>query len=121
MNEVQRGEVYMVKPDPSNVGKEILKQRPCVVVSSSIVNINAGIVVVCPITEGVGVSASMIHVPLEKGEGGMKKDSIILCEQIKAVDDERILEKTGNIRAEIMQQVDSALIAILNLHKKLAL
>jgi mRNA interferase MazF len=117
MSEVQRGEVYMVKPDPSNVGKEILKKRPCVVVSSNIVNINAGLVVVCPITEGIGLSASMIHVPLKKGEGGLTKDSFVLCEQIKAVGDERVNEKLGNLNAGIMQKIDAALRDILNLHK----
>jgi mRNA interferase MazF len=116
MNDVQRGEVYMVKPDPS-VGKELQKKRPCVVVSSNIVNSTAGLVVVCPITEGVGLKADIIHILLKKGEGGSTKDCIVSCEQIKAVDEERIIEKLGNLNAETMQKIDAALRAILNLHK----
>ncbi|MGA3287509.1 MAG: type II toxin-antitoxin system PemK/MazF family toxin [Bacteroidota bacterium] len=116
MSHVQRGEVYMVKPDPS-IGKEQKNKRPCVVVSSNIVNSTAGLIVVCPVTEGLGLQADIIHISLNKGEGGLTKDSIILCDQIKAVDETRIIEKLGNLSGGIMQKIDTALCDILNLHK----
>lgn len=111
---VQRGEVYVINPDPG-IGKEIQKERPCVIVSSNIVNIHAGLVVVCPITEGVGLEANIIHIPLSKGEGGTVKESIVLCEQIKAVDENRIADKCGNLKSETMQKIDRGLRQILSL------
>jgi mRNA interferase MazF len=115
MGTIKRGEVYCVKPDPS-VGKEILKNRPCVVVSSDIVNDNAGIIVVCPITEGIHLEENIIHIAVAKGEGGTTKDSIVLCEQIKAVDDGRLMEKKGNLLSGTMQKIDKGLREILLLH-----
>ena len=115
MISVQRGEVYDVMPDPS-VGMEILKKRRCVVVSSNTINARSGLVVVCPITEGLHLTADLIHIPIAKGEGGTTKDSIVLCDQVKAVDQDRIMEKLGNLKAETMQKIDRGLRAVLNLH-----
>lgn len=114
MSSIQRGEVYDVVPDPS-VGKEIRKKRPCVVVSSNTVNALSGLSIVCPITEGVGKKADLIHIPIPKGEGGTTKDCIVLCEQVKAVDEERLVEKRGNLKAETMHKIDSGLRDVLSL------
>ena len=114
MRSIQRGEVYDVIPEPS-IGKEIQKRRPCVVVSANAVNSFSGISVVCPITEGIGKEANVIHVAIKKGDGGATKDSVVLCEQIKAVDEDRLVEKRGNLNAEIMHKIDDGLRQILSL------
>lgn len=114
MSSIQRGEVYTVMPDPS-VGKEIEKKRPCVIVSANMVNAFAGLSVVCPITEGVGKESDIIHIAIKKGEGGATKDSIVLCEQVKAVDEDRLIEKRGNLKAEIMHKIDNGLRQVLSL------
>lgn len=114
MSQFQRGEVFDVIPDPS-VGREIQKRRPCVVVSSNIVNANAGLCIVCPITEGVGLSPDVIHIAVERGEGGATKGSVVLCEQVKAVDQARVIEKRGNLNAETMRKIDKGLRSVLNL------
>ena len=103
MNSPQRGEVYQVRPDIA-IGKEILKTRPCVVISSNTMNEHSSLTVVCPITEGVNLPADLIHIAVARGEGGATKDSIVLCDQIKAVDQGRLIEKNGNLKAETMQK-----------------
>jgi mRNA-degrading endonuclease toxin of MazEF toxin-antitoxin module len=108
MKSVQRGEVYDVMPGPS-VGKEIQKKRSCVVVSSNTLNALSGLSIVCPITEGFGKKADIIHISITKGEGGTTKDCIVLCEQVKAVDEERLVEKRGNLKADTMHKIDVGL------------
>ncbi len=110
-----RGGVYEVKPDPS-IGKEIQKQRPCVIVSSNIFNDNSGLCVVCPITEGINLPADSIHIAVSKGEGGATKDCIVLCDQMKSVDQDRIIEKRGELTRETMQKIDKGLRQILVLY-----
>lgn len=112
---IHRGDVYDVVPDPS-IGKEIQKKRPCVVVSTETFNDNAGLVVVCPLTEGMHLTADLIHIAVAKGEGGTTKDSIVLCDQVKAIDQLRIVEKRGSLNREAMQKIDRGLRAILALH-----
>ena len=49
----------------------------------------------------------MAKVP--KGEGGLKKNSIALCSQIRVVDMERVEDVLGIISPEVMGGIDSAL------------
>jgi mRNA interferase MazF len=115
MSTFKRGEVHDEKPDPS-IGKEIQKTRPCVIVSADTVNVNSGLAVVCPLTDATGKKPDIIHILAQKGEGGLTKDSIVLCEQVKAVDQERLLEKLGNLEAETMRKIDAGLKTVLNLN-----
>jgi mRNA interferase MazF len=114
MSTVQRGEVYKVIPDPS-VGKEIQKERPCVVVSSNILNAKTDLAIVCPITEGMGLQFDIIHIQVKKGEGGATKESVALCDQVKAVDQGRLMEKRGHLEADTMRKIDKGLKVVLDL------
>ena len=115
MSPVRRGELYDVRSNPS-VGKEIQKTRPCVVVSADVFNQYSGLAVVCPLTEGIHLAADLIHIAVNKGQGGTTKDSIVLCDQVKAVDQERLMAKRGNLDAVTMQKIDKALRNVLSLH-----
>jgi mRNA interferase MazF len=115
MSPVRRGELYDVRPDPS-VGKEIQKTRPCVVVSADVFNQYSGLAVVCPLTEGIHLTADIIHIAVNKGQGGTTKDSIVLCDQVKAVDQERLMAKRGNLDAVTMQKIDKGLKSVLSLY-----
>ena len=115
MSAPQRGEVYQVRPDIT-IGREIQKTRPCVIVSSNIMNEHSALAVVCPITEGVNLRADLIHIAVARGEGGATKDSIVLCDQVKAVDQGRLIERDGNLKAETMRKIDKGLRSILDLH-----
>ena len=112
---MKRGAVYLVRPAPA-IGHEQQKTRPCVIVSADPVNDNSPLVVVCPITEGVKLTATILHIPLAKGEGGTTKDSIILCNQVKAVDKVRLMERMGSLKPETMAAIDRGLRALLSLY-----
>jgi mRNA interferase MazF len=73
--------------------------------------------VVCPITDAAGKTPDVIHVAVTEKEGGLEKDSIVLCDQVKAVDQIRLVEKKGNLDAATMKKIDTGLRLLLNLHK----
>lgn len=112
---MNRGDVYLVRPDIT-IGKEQQNTRPCVIVSSNSVNSNSDLVVVCPITGGRKLSATIFHVPIPKGEGGTHKDSIVLCNQVKAVDKLRLMEKLDSLHPDTMGKIDRGLKALLGLY-----
>ncbi|MEX2191442.1 MAG: type II toxin-antitoxin system PemK/MazF family toxin [Bacteroidota bacterium] len=101
---IQRGEVYEVYPDPS-IGREIQKKRPCVVVSDNVFNASSPLAVVVPLTDATGKSPDVLHVEVLRKEGGISKDSIALCDQLKAVDQTRIDQKLGNISLDTMAKI----------------
>ena len=116
MSNFKRGEVHLVKLDPS-VGKEIQKIRPCIIVSNDVANAKSDLVVVCPITGAAGKTPDVIHLAVTEKEGGLEKASIVLCDQVKAVDQVRLVEKKGNLDAGTMKKIDIGLRLLLNLHK----
>ena len=50
-----------------------------------------------------------VNVFIAKGEGGLEKDSVALCNQIRTVDEVRIGKVYGNVSPETMARIDMAL------------
>lgn len=104
-----RGTVIEVNLDPS-VGREMMKTRPCVVVQNDIGNKYSQTTIVAPITDGERArTPSPIYVSVKRGDGGLTKDSIILCNQIRVVDESRFGRTLGKLSDATMARVDQAL------------
>jgi len=114
MSSIKRGEVLEVHPDPS-VGEEIQKKRPCIIVSSETFNQNSNLAVVIPLTDADNKKEDIMHIMVLRKEGGLSKNSIALCDQVKAVDQIRLDTKLGNINATTMSKIDKGLRAVLGL------
>lgn len=100
---IKRGEVYKVNMDPTT-GSEIRKQRPAVIISADSINKVGSVVVVCPITDAF-LKSSPIHIEIPEGEGGLTKDSVAHCGQIRAVDAQRLGNKLGDLERQTMAKV----------------
>jgi mRNA interferase MazF len=100
----QKGEVHTVDLEPTR-GAEMQKLRPAVIVSNNIINDAGAMVVICPITDSTG-KKSPIHILVPEKEGGLKKESVVHCAQLRAVDKGRLYEKIGHFSADTMKQVD---------------
>jgi mRNA interferase MazF len=110
-----RGMVVEVSLDPV-VGHEQGKSRPCVVVQNDIGNRFSSTTIIVPLTDAAHVrTSSPIYVPVKQGDGGTTKDSYILCDQIRTVDQRRFRSVYGTLSAETMASVDSALLVSLGL------
>ncbi len=48
-------------------------------------------------------------------EGGLRQDSVLLCEQIRVIDKGRLIVKLGELSTERMEEVNEALRAILDI------
>lgn len=105
----KRGEVYWVKLDPTN-GKEIKKTRPCLIISSNIVN-HSELIVIAPITSNVERIFSRIEVKISiDGKPGK-----VVLRQLRSIDrTQRLGKKMGSITAEEMKAVDDAIRTILS-------
>jgi mRNA interferase MazF len=110
-----RGMVVEVTLDPV-VGHEQGKSRPCVVVQNDVGNRFASTTIIVPLTGAARVKApSPIYVPVNMGDGGTIKDSCILCDQIRVVDQSRFGKVYGALSPETMSNVDTALLVSLGL------
>jgi len=110
-----RGMVVGVNLDPV-VGHEQGRSQPCVVVQNDVGNRYSSTTIIVPLTDASHVSApSPIYVLVKKGDGGTSKDSYVLCDQIRTVDQRRFGMLYGSVMPETMEQIDAALLISLGL------
>ncbi|HEX7728037.1 MAG TPA: type II toxin-antitoxin system PemK/MazF family toxin [Terracidiphilus sp.] len=110
-----RGMILEVDLDPV-MGHEQGRCRPCVVVQNNAGNRFSSMTIVLPLTDAAHIAApSPIYVPVKKGDGGIRKDSIVLADQIRAVDFQRVRRSFGVLSPETMKAVDWALAISLGL------
>jgi mRNA interferase MazF len=110
-----RGMILEVDLEPV-VGHEQGRSRPCVVVQNDAGNRFSSMTIVLPLTDAAHIGRpSPIYVPVQKGDGGIRKDSVILCDQIRAVDFKRIGRTFGVLSPEAMRRIDRALLISLGL------
>jgi mRNA interferase MazF len=113
LTEIRRGEVWWVSLDPT-IGSETQKTRPCVIVQRDAANETSPTTVICPIA-GAGRRKSGISNPLVRApEGGLTKDGIVVCNQIRAIDRGRIGDRLGQLSPDAMLAIDRGLRAILD-------
>jgi mRNA interferase MazF len=112
-----RGTIVEVNLDPV-VGHEQGRSRPCVVVQNDVSNRFASTTIVVPLTDARNiVHRSPIYVLAAKNDGGLKKDSFVLCDQIRTVDQQRFRRMIGILSPETMRRVDEALLISLGLSR----
>jgi mRNA interferase MazF len=112
---VRRGDVFWAYLDPT-LGSEQAGRRPVVVVSRDAIHNATSIAVVVPLTNRVN-KQHIYHsqVEIRRDEGGLKADSVALCEQVRAISKERLREFLGHLGAARIAQVDAALKVALDL------
>ena len=91
------------------LGHEQSKTRPCVVIQNDIGNKNASTTIVAVISGAENIKRPYpVNVPIPVGEGGLQKPSVVLCSQIRTVDEMRFEKIYGQLSASTMKQIDVA-------------
>jgi mRNA-degrading endonuclease toxin of MazEF toxin-antitoxin module len=67
---------------------------------------------VVPFTTRIHRTLLPSHVLVAAGEGGLVQDPVALCEQIRVIDNGRLLSRLGDLPAARMPEVDNALRAV---------
>jgi mRNA interferase MazF len=86
----RRFEVFLVNLDPT-IGSEIQKTRPCVVVSPDEMNRYIATVIIAPMTTKGRIYPTRVSCQFQG------KDGQIVLDQIRTVDQTRLVKKLGQI------------------------
>src|ERR1700730_16058298 len=108
MNNPKRGELYLVNFEPT-VGAEIKKTRPALVLQNDIANRHSPITIVAAITSKFDEKLYPTEVLIEKPEGGLTRDAVVLLNQVRSIDKSRLIRRIGALEPATMQLVDRAL------------
>lgn len=112
----KRGEVYLVNFDPT-LGSEIKKKRPALILQNDVANRYSPITIVAAITSRFEEPVYPTEVLVEPPEGGLKVESVVLLNQIRSLDKQRLIQRLGALRPETMEKVDQAIEISLGLVK----
>ncbi|MBE6154264.1 MAG: type II toxin-antitoxin system PemK/MazF family toxin [Firmicutes bacterium] len=115
--EIKKGDVYFASLNPI-VGSEQDGERPVVVVQNNLANKHSPTIIVVPITTVLKRMELPTHIPISKNRF-LKKDSMILVEQIRAIDKKRLKAYLGHLKPEQMKLVDNAIVNVFELKVKL--
>ena len=73
-------------------------------------------IVICPITDARHIRQLYpSDVLINAREGGLRKDSVVLTGQVRAVAKHRLYKQLGQLSSQLLSQVDRALKITLNL------
>lgn len=105
---VRRGEIYYADLSPV-VGSEQGGIRPVLIIQNDVGNRYSPTVIAAAITSQREKAKLPTHISLMAESCGLTKDSVILLEQIRTIDKQRLKERMGTIPLDAMKQVDHAL------------
>ncbi|RED51848.1 mRNA interferase MazF [Cohnella lupini] len=105
---MKRGDVFYADLSPV-VGSEQGGVRPVLIIQNDIGNRFSPTVIVAAITAQIQKAKLPTHVEIEAKSHGMERDSVILLEQIRTIDKQRLTDKITHLDDETMRKVDEAL------------
>ncbi len=105
---VKRGDIYYADLSPV-VGSEQGGIRPVLIVQNDVGNRFSPTVIAAAITSQRTKAKLPTHIELDAEDCGLSKNSIILLEQIRTIDKQRLRERMGRLNDFSMQRVDHAL------------
>ena len=105
---IKRGDIFFADLSPV-IGSEQGGLRPVLVLQNDIGNKYSPTVIISAITSQINKAKLPTHVEIEALGHGLNKDSVVLLEQIRTVDKQRLKEKIGHADDKIMNKVNDAL------------
>ena len=106
--EIKRGDIYYADLSPV-VGSEQGGMRPVLIILNNVGNKFSPTVIIAAITSKIAKPKMPTHVGLKKSHGGLERDSVVLLEQIRTIDKQRLREKIMRLDAHNMNLIDQAL------------
>jgi mRNA interferase MazF len=91
-------ELWLADLNP-RFGTEAGKVRPVVVIQTDLLNGIHPSTIICPITTNVQPKSGILRVHLKKGESNVVADCDIMVDQLRAIDNKRLMKRTGKLNA----------------------
>jgi mRNA interferase MazF len=110
--EIKQYDIWIDDLNPSR-GNEPGKTRPVVVIQTDLLNDIHLSTIVCPITTKVQPEAEILRVHIKRGQ--LTTSSDILVDQIRAIDNKRLVKKVGKLNAEQIRKLKSNILVVLDL------
>lgn len=111
---MRRGDIYYADLRPV-IGSEQGGIRPVLIVQNDVGNRHSPTIICAAITSKMNKAKLPTHIELSAGKYDMVKDSVILLEQLRTIDKQRLKDRVCHLDDEIMNQVNRGLMISLEL------
>lgn len=113
---MKRGDVFYADLRPV-VGSEQGGVRPVLIIQNDVGNKYSPTVICAAITSKLNKAKLPTHIELDAKRYGLVKDSVILLEQLRTIDKQRLKDKVCHLDSDIMKRVNDSLLVSLELDK----
>ena len=111
---IRQFDVWIADLNPQ-MGTETGKIRPVLILQTDLLNSDHPSTIVCPITTNVQPESNILRVHLKKGMAKLKENCDIMIDQVRAIDNKRLIKKTGSIPEEFEETIKQNLKIVLDL------
>lgn len=113
---IKRGEIYLADLNPYQ-GSEQGGIRPVLILQNDIGNLYSHTTIIATITsKGKYKSKLPTHLFI-KSRNDLTKDSVVLLEQIRTIDKERLIKKLGKLNSCEVKLMDKCMLISLGIYK----
>ena len=109
---IKQFDIWLADLNPSR-GTEPGKTRPVVIIQTDLLNDQHLSTIICPITTNIQPEIELLRVHLRKSQ--LEKASDILVDQIRAIDNKRLLQKISRLTDTQIQKLKRNLKIVLDL------
>ena len=111
---IKQFEIWIADLNPQ-VGTEPGKTRPVLVIQTNLLNdIGHSSTLICPITTKLNKKSSILRVFVDNGVANINKKSDIMIDQIRAIDNSRLLSRIGKLSKKEIDEVVTNLQIVLD-------
>jgi len=111
---VKQFELWIADLNP-RIGTETGKIRPVVIIQTDLLNKSHPSTIVCPITTNVQTESDILRVHLTKGTANVKENCDIMMDQIRAIDNARLMHRIGQLDDSIKNKIKENIKIVLDL------
>lgn len=113
---INRGDIFYASLEENTVGSEQNGIRPVLILQNNIGNIYSPTVIIAPITSKTKVKAKLpTHIFIKGDIKKLPKNSLVLLEQIRVIDKERLRSYVSSLNSKEMLEVDKGIIISLGI------
>ena len=113
--QINQFEIWIADLNPQ-IGTETGKSRPVLIVQTNLLNkISHPSTIVCPITTNVQDDSDILRVHIKKGMANLHENCDIMIDQIRAIDNKRLIKKVGKLPTELIEKIKENISIIIDL------
>ena len=113
--QINQYEIWIADLNPQ-IGTETGKTRPVLIVQTNLLNkISHPSTIICPLTTNIQEDSDILRVHLKKGMANLKENCDVMIDQIRAIDNKRLVKKVGVVPTNLIAKIKENIAIIIDL------